>query len=241
MDALRKYGVALVVACGLALGMGMRIGASDHVDELDAILHEAADLTGLMAFTSPERPGHLVLVMDLHPFATKGSKFAEGVVYNFRLREVETVGAEGKIDVKLRPKDEHEISCRFAGDPQVMTCNAGSGIETQVSVDDTSGGPSEDLRVFAGLRSDPFFMDIPGYLETIALQTAVDYMPEKLRKHYDGSPPGEPPRVFRFSGKNTGQNTNVLSLIAEVNVEAVFGSGAGPVFAVSIETLRAGS
>ncbi len=239
MDVFRTYGMALLLIGGLALGLG--IGASDHVDELDLILHEAADLTGLLAFTSPERPGHLVLIMDVHPFAKEGSKFAEDVVYNFRLREVDSVGAGGMIDVALRATEEHRISCRFAGDPQVATCTAGSEIETQVTVDDTSGGPSEDLRVFAGLRSDPFFMDIPGYLATIALQGAVDHLPEELRKHFDDSPADAPPGVFRFSGKNTGQNTNVLSLVAEVNVENVFGPEAGPIFAVSSETLRADS
>ncbi len=41
---------------------------------------------------------------------------------------------------------------------------------TKVAVNDTGGGPSADLRVFAGLRSDPFFMDIPGYLATVVVQ-----------------------------------------------------------------------
>lgn len=240
MGARRIFGLVIFLAVGWFVGTG--IGASDHVDELDAILHEAADLTGVLAFSSPETPGHLVLIMDVHPFARSGSKFSEEVIYNFRLRSVDQVGSGGKVEVVLRDGDEHRISCRFSGDPQVMTCHAGSGVVTEVQVDDLGGGSSpDDLRAFAGLRSDPFFMDIPGYLETIALQSAVDYLPDHLQAYYDSSPPGEPPRVFRFSGKNTGQNTNILSLVLEVDAAAVFGPQAGPIFAVSAETLQLNS
>ena len=40
---------------------------SDHFSGPRAIAGPAGDITDLYAFPSPERPGHLVLVLDVHP------------------------------------------------------------------------------------------------------------------------------------------------------------------------------
>ena len=42
---------------------------SDHISGPRALADPIADITDVYAFPSPERPGHLVLVMNTLPFA----------------------------------------------------------------------------------------------------------------------------------------------------------------------------
>lgn len=232
----------------LSLSIESGVEASDHLDALYTLGNESADITALMAFTSPERPGYLVLILDAHANAhpkasPEGSKrapsvFSDNVSYNFRLRTVESAGSDGKIDVELKDTQELRISCHL-DDSQSMSCETSSGISTTVAINDESGGTSSDLLVYAGLRSDPFFMDIVGYFDTFTLQRAVALLPPDMRSFFDEPPPDETtPRVFRFTGTNTVEGANVLSIVAEVNVAEVFGPEAGPVFAVSAETMQ---
>jgi hypothetical protein len=39
-----------------------------------------ADITDAYAFPSPERPGHLVLVMNTLPFAPPSARFSDGLI-----------------------------------------------------------------------------------------------------------------------------------------------------------------
>ena len=43
---------------------------SDHFSGPAVMQDPAVDITDFYAFPSPERPGHLVLIMDLFPMAT---------------------------------------------------------------------------------------------------------------------------------------------------------------------------
>ena len=67
---------------------------SDHFSGTRAIAGPAGDITDLYAFPSPERPGHLVLVLDVMPDARLDSHFSEAIVYRLRLRPV-TIGGTG--------------------------------------------------------------------------------------------------------------------------------------------------
>ena len=59
---------------------------SDHISGPRALADPIADITDVYAFPSPERPGHLVLVMNTLPFAQPSALFSDGLVYRFRLR-----------------------------------------------------------------------------------------------------------------------------------------------------------
>lgn len=228
------FSLAMLLSVGIAPGAI----ASDHLDALNTILDESADVTGLMAFTSPENPDRLVLIMDVHAIASKRAKFSKDVTYRFQLRSVKQVGEAGKIDVVLDPKPLW-LACALTDDESSMSCRSNTGVSTSAALDELSGGSSPDLRLFAGLRSDPFFMDIPGYLETYALQKAVDLMPPELEAYFDDVAPGETaPRVFRFTGKNSADGGNVLSIVAEIDVAKVFGPEVGPMFAVAAATVE---
>ena len=66
---------------------------SDHISGPRALSEPIADITDVFAFPSPERPGHLVLVMNTLPFAQPSDTPSEGLIYRFRLRPLTLSGA----------------------------------------------------------------------------------------------------------------------------------------------------
>src|SRR5919108_3459533 len=61
---------------------------SDHISGPRALAEPIADITDFYAFPSPERPGHLVLVMNTVPFAQPSGLCSDALIYRFRLRPV---------------------------------------------------------------------------------------------------------------------------------------------------------
>ena len=68
---------------------------SDHISGPRALAEPIADITDVYAFPSPERPGHLTLVLNTLPFAAPTAPFSDGLVYRFRLRPLGARQADG--------------------------------------------------------------------------------------------------------------------------------------------------
>ena len=66
---------------------------SDHFSGPAVMRDPSADITDFFAFPSPERPGNLVLVMDVFPMATAQSLFSDVVTHRFRLRPLSRSGS----------------------------------------------------------------------------------------------------------------------------------------------------
>ena len=122
------------------------------------------DITDFYAFPSPERPGNLVLIMDVFPMATAQSLFSDVVTHRFRLRPLTRSG--GGVTPGTA---EYTIDVTFDDVPDGVRRSKGSlvtsdGREASFVV----GKPSEQdgMRVFAGLASDPFFMDVEAAIRT---------------------------------------------------------------------------
>jgi hypothetical protein len=134
------------------------------------------DITDLYAFPSPERAGHLVLIMDVFPMATPDALFSDVVTHRFRIRPLARTGksvtagtAEYAIDVTFS-----DAATPAAQQGRLATTD---GRELRFAV----GTPlaQDGLRVFAGLASDPFFMDVEAAIRTdlagqLAYGTAVN-------------------------------------------------------------------
>jgi hypothetical protein len=144
--------------------------ASDHIDGLKTALDNSADLTDLFVFVAPEDPTKLVLIMDVNTLASGISEFSDAVNYSFRIRPVDPTSLTPSSD----PTQEVSIVCTFAGgtpliDPtQTATCtfNFVDGPES-LSFSTRAGnyqaggdGQTNDVRAFAGVRSDPWFLDL---------------------------------------------------------------------------------
>jgi len=142
---------------------------SDHVDGPRSIGEPAADLTDLFAFTSPADPGRTVLAMCVFPSAGESAVFSNVIDYSIAVRRV-TVAGLGDAAKFQASDDEIRFTFRFevlerdaAGKvTQRGVCTLPDHREVALTVNDETGAstPEGDVRVFAGLRSDPFYLAV---------------------------------------------------------------------------------
>jgi hypothetical protein len=195
---------------------------SDHISGPRALADPTADITDLYAFPSPEHPQNLVLVMNTLPFAQPSDLFSDGLVYRFRLRPLTRTPANGARARFVASGDELVIDCVFS-DPasddgarvQEGTCTLSTGGSIAFRVGETDGGPVGPIRAFAGERWDPFIMDAPAALKTIA---------DRRLAFTD-------PGAIYLDGKN------VLSLVVEIDTGVLAGAS---LVGVVAETLTRG-
>ena len=57
---------------------------SDHFSGPRAMAHPHADITDVYAFPSPERPGNLVIAMNVHPNAPADAAFSDAMDFQLR-------------------------------------------------------------------------------------------------------------------------------------------------------------
>jgi Domain of unknown function (DUF4331) len=93
-----------------------------------------------------------------------------------------------------------------------------SGEHIRFRVNDEGGARGEGVRVYAGVRSDPFVIDMPAMFET--QQT------ERI--------------AFKEVGTNSLEGTHVLSLVVEVDTGTWSDDGRGPLWGAVAETVVAG-
>ena len=205
---------------------------ADHFSGPRALADPASDITDVFTFPSPERPGHLVLVMDVFPSATATALFSDALTYRFRLRPLTATTVGGR-PAFAAGTDEYAFDVRFAvpssaegpdspgghgGMVQAGTCTTPGGAVIPFRVGVEKPTEDEGVRVFAGPRLDPFFLDLVAEQATHAL--------ERL--------------AFRPEGVNSVQGANVLSIVLELDTATVLGPDTGPLLGVVGETVVSG-
>ena len=197
---------------------------SDHFSGPRALSEPAADITDVYAFPAPDSPDHLVLVLDVFGKSGPSAVFSDAVIYRFRVRPVE-IAAMGPEAAFAPSQSEFTFDCTFdvpkgpagaARPVQYGSCLLPSGRTISFRVDDENGGVGDGVQVFAGQRSDPFFLDVRMIERTVATG--------KLS--------------FKPKGSDTLYGTNVLAIVIELEWRKIFEGG--PLFAIVCETLAAG-
>lgn len=200
---------------------------SDHGSGPRATADPVLDISDFYAFPSPERPGRFVLAMIVFPFASPQALFSDAVDYRFRLRAAR-IDQTGPRPAFAVADAERVISVTFNAPPpsaggdhaiQTGTCVGPSGETIDVQVGDDAGAESNGLRVFAGCRLDPFFIDqaVSGGIRL------TRRLPEQL------------------SRQNSLDGQNALGIVVEGDIPTLFGVGNGPLFAAVAETTTIGS
>jgi len=169
---------------------------SDHFSGPAVMGDPAVDITDFYAFPSPERPGSLVLIMNVFPMATAQSFFSDVVTHRFRLRPLSR--SEGSIK---QGTTEYTIDVTFSDVPEGISVQKGKLITSDGRQASFVAGEQLELngmRIFAGLVSDPFFMDVEAAVRTEILG----------RLSYD-------------TAINTVQSRDVLSIAVEVPIAPI--------------------
>ena len=133
---------------------------SDHISGPRALADPIADITDVYAFPSPERPGHLVLVVNTLPFAQPSDGFSDALVYRFRLRPLRR-GDAGDATPFRADATELVVDCVFAergaDGQQVGTCTLLDGRRRSTSSSATRAADRRTAyassRACAGTRS----------------------------------------------------------------------------------------
>jgi uncharacterized protein DUF4331 len=227
-----------ILGAALALSVPVIAPAADHLDSPTARTNRepTADITDLYAWMTSDAT-RLNLIMDVGADAQPGDTFSDAVVYQFAVSSAATYGA---------PQESTLVTCKFidgvniecwAGDDYVV----GDPSDPRGIVSDNGG-----LRVYAGLRDDPFFLEYTGFNNAVTAAVAavaagdVEFDPAK-----DGCPSLTPAQQTALQGlltsgangakaSNTFAGQNVLALVVQVNTSIV--NGNGPVLGVTAST-----
>jgi hypothetical protein len=150
------------------------------------------DLSDLFVFQAPADPGKTVLIMDVNPFMT-GSEFHPDAVYRINIDNDGDAHADAAFTfVFSQPVDATQTGTAYyatgsqarqpepAGEVLVQDAPVGFDAAAQPVL----AGP---VRLFFGVRSEPFFADIEGALHG-----------------------------FQWTGNDTFAGKNILSIVLEV-------------------------
>lgn len=136
--------------------------AADHLDAPAATADPLADITDLYSWTDQ---GNVVFALNVAPLAAADAKFSDKVQYVIHTESAAKFGSAGeKVDIICTFDAAQKISC-WVGEKGYVTgdAKATTGLE---SADKT-------IKVFAGLRDDPFFFNLTGFKDTVATVQSV--------------------------------------------------------------------
>ncbi len=191
----------------LALCIAPVAQAADHRDSPLAINDPAADINDVYTFVNPTNRHELIIIGTVLPLANAGSRFSDAVQYQFH------------IDNGLK-NGKSTVNCRFPKGTRV-DCELDRGAKARVRPGlfyRTSGRVGAinhglGMRVYAGLRDDPFFFDLDAFNRTKNTLT----------------PSFTNPGVNFFSGLNTlaiviGIDSRLLTEYGRAPQLAIYGS-----------------
>jgi hypothetical protein len=127
--------------------------AADHRDSPIATADPAADINDVYLFVNPNNANETIIVTTVLPFATTNSRFSDAVEYRLH---IDNGGGPNQI----------VILCRSSNQSMTMTCSGPGGLNVSGGLDRIVTGTG--MRMFAGLRDDPFFFDSPAFNATRA-------------------------------------------------------------------------
>lgn len=206
----KKWQCLLGLACAVSMTASFAADHADDVPLLDAannndLAGKQSDINDIYAFMNPGNAEELVLVMTVVPDARPEDRFSTELSYNFLLQNF-----NGSI-----AGDHHRIRCVFPSSEEV-SCSLGNvvvsgayGANLPEGAD--AGLPESGMRVFTGLRDDPFYFNGPGLAASLASGVpSFDPIPEGQITH------------------NTFENQNILALVIGIDRDLLTNNQANP-------------
>jgi hypothetical protein len=205
------------------VGLASSAFAADHLDSPAASAEPTADITDVYAWMTSDAE-RVNLVLNVAPDAGGSMSFPTSTVYAFHVNSSEGYGmAQTETLVRCKFYDENAIEC-WAGDEYVV------GDPSNPAGITSEGG---EMRVFAGLRNDPFYFELVGFNETVA---AVRAAAGSLTFDEDGCPALDAATSTALvtqlqrgmagaPASNTFEGQNVLSIVVQLDKDVVTTGG----------------
>jgi hypothetical protein len=164
MRKTRFMEIGLMVLALAGLGGAPRAMAADHMDGFAVKTDPSSDITDIFAWTSSDGT-KVNLVMNVFPLAATGSKFSNALKYVFHVSSCASYATAGCTAARVN------IICTFdASSPQKVSCWVGTDEYVTGDASAVTGLSSGDgkLKIFTGLRDDPFFFNLDGFKKAAA-------------------------------------------------------------------------
>lgn len=233
--SLRKAGLAaalIAVPTALTMLYSARVDGSDHADTVENVQRPGADISDVFIFPKPDDASRVVLVMCVRPLIPAGQanavSFDPDVLYQFKIDNSATLDGVEDVVIQARfgaPGPNQTVSISGPAAPG----RTGLGSNIQLTVNATRGvkgtpfNPVANMRVFAGPRKDPFFIDLDRFLIEGNKSNSNDpqaILPDRGVPAGLAQPPADPNRAqtttFRNPGVDFLANMNVLSIVVEL-------------------------
>jgi hypothetical protein len=221
---------------GIAATLAPSIFAADHIDSPATVAEPTADITDLYAWMNSVAQS-LNLVMDVAPFSEAGAQFSDAVAYVFHVNSSMGYG---------EAQTETQVICQFYAASKIECWAGDEYVEGDPASEAGISSSSGNLRVFAGMRNDPFFMEFTGFTETVKAVVAAapsltfddegcamldadtsNALVGQLQSGEEGA-----------AASDTFAGANVLSLVVQID-KSVVDSG-GPLLGVWASTHKGG-
>jgi Domain of unknown function (DUF4331) len=222
-------GTALTLTAGL---IGIRIArGSDHADTPQIAASAGTDLTDVFIFPSPADSNKVVLAMCVSPLIPTGGTraFDPTVLYQFKIDN----NGDNNEDLVIQARFEGSGASQkvmIAGPVAPTLVGTTSELATPFATTgtlNTEFNPTADMKVFAGVREDPFFFDLEQFF-TILPDRAypINNIAVLLA---DANTPKATTWRTAGSAKDFLAGFNVLALVVELPKSALKGAGSGKI------------
>jgi hypothetical protein len=221
----RIIAIAALAALGVGVFTTRHVWASDHQDSPDVELNPSWDMTDFYAFPG-SAPGRIALVLNswafLTPAETPSTSFDDNLLYQF------------KVDNTGDAKEDLVMQMVFTGSGATQTVSLygpvappvvgamGNQLTTSKPVltglVNTVLGSATGIQLYAGARSDPFFIDLEQFFRILPDRKPVTGPLSQL--------PSTPTATgFRNPGIDYVAGHNVLSIVVELPVSMLTAGG----------------
>jgi len=230
----------IIAVLGILASLGIVLFAADHIDAPAvgslSTGSTTADITDYYAFESPSNSDNYVFVCNVlgltAPAATGDAAFSDDVVYEFNIDN----NADNVEDLVIQAVIRDGQVFTFGAVPTSTPGHTGKIIvgNTKVTADITgyganpSIGDADGVKIFAGPRDDPFFMDFFRFVDI--MNGGGNALGLEVPAPLEGD---AYPTSFRDEGQDTFTGTNVLSVVIEVPKSSL---GSSDTFSSWVET-----
>ena len=151
----RRVGLC-AIGCA-ALFAADAANAADHEDSPSTTVDPQSDINDVYTFMNPNDAEELIVAMTVFPDAQTTDTFSTDISYDFLI--------ESQAGTSSTPVENLRISCTF---PSVTEASCALS-DRVVTAPVGQTGSTDGMRLYTGLRDDPFYFNLSGFEESIAI------------------------------------------------------------------------